>query len=350
MTVGALALVESPAQLLNVLELARKQPSLAAVKIAVLAPAEGLTRTQLRAMSAIARNAGHQVAWYEPRLGGAEVARSIRAIADELSGIERLVVGDPFSGVIQVIISITRASEVTIVDDGTATLEFARQWLAGEQLSRWHRVATPSQRRQITAMARDRIASSARKHLSPKVGCHLGLFTCLPVDVPRVEIIRNDFGWVRQQMPLPEVKPTSDLVGTSLVEAGVVRTESYLNGVAALIDRYGVDRYLAHRKESDDKLATIEQLGLEVVRPALPLEMVARGGPVGRRVISFPSTVVHTLPVVLDGAGVEIVVSEIPDDWYTPQTTKRADDFLVRVTDSARHSHGLTATARQVNL
>jgi hypothetical protein len=64
-----------------------------------------------------------------------------------LNGVRRLVVGDPYSGVIQVIISVTRLlSEVTIVDDGTATLEFARQWVAGEQLSRWHRRATPSQR------------------------------------------------------------------------------------------------------------------------------------------------------------------------------------------------------------
>ena len=141
MTVGALALVESPAQLLNVLELAQTQVSLASVKIAILAPAEGPTRTQLRAMAGLARDAGHEVAWHEPRLGGAAVARSVRAMAGELCGVERLIVGDPFSGVIQVIISITRASEVTIVDDGTATLEFARQWLAGEQLSRWHRIA-----------------------------------------------------------------------------------------------------------------------------------------------------------------------------------------------------------------
>ena len=52
--------------------------------------------------------------------------------------MHRLVVGDPYSGVIHVIISVTKLSEVTVVDDGTATLEFARQWAAGEQLSRWH--------------------------------------------------------------------------------------------------------------------------------------------------------------------------------------------------------------------
>lgn len=344
MTFGALALVESPAQLLNVLELSRAQVSLASVKIAVLAPAEGVTRTQLRAMAALARHAGHEVVWYEPRQGGAAVARIVRAMAAELSGIERLIVGDPFSGVIQVIISITRASEVTIIDDGTATLEFARQWISGEQLSRWHRVATHGQRRTITELARGRVANTARRQLSPKVGCHLRLFTCMPVELPRVEVIRNDFGWVRQQAGIPQLRAGADLIGTSLVESGVVEVDAYIEGVAALINRYGVDRYFAHRKESENKLAAIGQTGAEIVRPMLPLELVARRGPVGRRIISFPSTVVHTLPLVVERADVEIILCAIPDDWYAPETTQRADDFLVEVTNSAHVRHGLAAT------
>jgi hypothetical protein len=128
---GALALVESPAQLLNVIELAQLEDDLIGFKIAILAPVAGLTRTQLRSMIPLAREAGHTVSWHEPRLGGLAVARSLRALAGELAGVRRLVVGDPYSGVIQAIISVTKLSEVTIVDDGTATLEFARQWVAG---------------------------------------------------------------------------------------------------------------------------------------------------------------------------------------------------------------------------
>ena len=134
-----LALVESPAQLLNVLELEVREPQPEPAKIVVLAPAGEPTRTQLRAMTSLARQQGHEVAWYEPRLGGASVARSVRAMAADLRGVDRLVVGDLFSGVIGVIISVCRPTEVTIVDDGTATLEFARQWAAGEPLTRWHR-------------------------------------------------------------------------------------------------------------------------------------------------------------------------------------------------------------------
>ncbi len=342
---SVLALVESPAQLMNVVELVHHAPNLAGLHIAVLAPEAGPTRLQLRAMLALAREAGHQVAWYEPRLGGASVARTVRALAVELSTVERLIVGDPFSGVIQVIISVTRDAEVTIVDDGTATLEFVRQWVAGEQLSRWHRLATPSQRRQIATLARNQIAGNVRRRLSPEHGGRLRLFTCMPVDLAGVEVIRNDFSWVRTQHRAPEVLPTADLVGTSLVESGVVQGERYLLGVESLLARYAANRYFAHRKEAEWKLDLIARMGVEVVRADLPLELTARRGPMGHTVVSFPSTVVHTLPVVLAGTPIEVVVAEVPPSWYAPQTDVCADAFLNRVTSTAQHKYGLAAVA-----
>lgn len=342
---GALALVESPAQMLNVIELGRHEDDLLGVRIAVLAPVAGLTRTQLRSMIPLAREAGHSVSWHEPRLGGLTVARSVRALAGELAGARRLIVGDPYSGVIQVIIGVSRLSEVTIVDDGTATLEFARQWIAGEHLSRWHQRATPHQRREIAALARDQVAGTLRRRLSPDSGCALRLFTCMPVDVPGVRVIHNDFSWVRARYSAPQLKPGADLVGTSLVESGVVKADCYLGGVETLIADYAVDRYFAHRKEADWKLDLIERMGVTVVRSPLPLEIIARRGPVGRTIVSFPSTVVHTLPIVLAASDVQVVVCEVADDWYEPKSTPRADDFLGRVTTTARRSYGLATAA-----
>ena len=340
---GALALVESPAQLLNVVELAHHEDDLAGMKIAVLAPSTGLTRTQLRSMIALAREAGHQVSWHEPRLGGVAVARSVRALAGELNGVRRLVVGDPYSGVIQVIISVTKLTEVTIVDDGTATLEFARQWVAGEHLARWHEAATPGQRRQIAQLARDQISENVRRRLSASSGCRLRLFSSMEVDIPLVRTIPNDFSWVRARYPVPRLKPGADLVGTSLVESGVVKSDAYLAGVEDLIERYQADRYFAHRKEADWKLDLIERMGVHVVRPALPLEIIARRGPISSTIVSFPSTVVHTLPTVLAGSDAEVVVCRIPQDWYQPRTTPQADDFLGRVTATAQRRNGLPA-------
>ena len=82
-----------------------------------------------------------------------------------------------------------------------------------------------------------------------------------------------------------------------------------------------------------------------MVQPLLPLELVARRGPIGRRVLSFPSTVVHTLPVVLAGSASEVVVCTLSHGWYGPAAPPGADDFLAGVTTSARRHHGLAAVA-----
>ncbi len=161
----------------------------------------------------------------------------------------------------------------------------------------------------------------------------------MPVEVPRVRTIRNDFSWLRARHPAPQLKANADLVGTSLVESGVVKAEAYLTGVETLITRFEADRYFAHRKEADWKLDLIERMGIRVIRPVLPLEIIARRGPIGRTIVSFPSTVVHTLPTVLAEAAVEVVVCDIANDWYEPKATLRADEFLSRVTTSAQRSH-----------
>ena len=345
-----LALVESPAQLLNVLELDAREPQPEPTKIAVLAPSGEPSRTQLRAMTSLARQQGHEVTWYEPRLGGASVARSVRAMAADLRGVERLVVGDPFSGVIGVIISVSRPTEVTIVDDGTATLEFARQWAAGEPLTRWHerdgkaRPVGPQVGSQLGSLVRGQVADALRRRLAPEA-CSLRLFTVMPVDLPGVAIVANSYDWVRARHHPPVIKTGADLVGTSLVESGVLDEEAYLDTVADLIRTHRVDRYFAHRKENDRKLARIHQLGIQVMQPLLPLELVARRGPIGRRVLSFPSTVVHTLPVVLAGSASEVVVCTLSHGWYGPSAPPRADSFLSSVTTEARRRHGLAAVA-----
>lgn len=340
------ALVESPVQLLNVVEWAN-QPDVDAssLRVVVLAPRNEVTRLQLKAVAALARTASLTVVWSEPRLGGAETARTVRSLSTELSGVERLIIGDPFSGVLQVVMSITRAAEVVIVDDGTATMEFARQWLAGEHLTRWHTVATERHRRQITSFARDQIAASVRRRLSPETGCRLSIFTCMPIVLPRVAVTSNTFSWVRSRFPTPAIKPSADLIGTSLVETGVVERKSYLRGVQSLAEVHSIDRYFAHRKETPDKLAEIETLGLTVVRPELPLEIVVRTGVVGQTLISFPSTVIYTLPLVLSDTSTKLLVCSIADDWFTQQAPARSDRFLGDVTDGARHRFGLSAIA-----
>lgn len=337
------ALVESPAQLLNVVEWAHHAG--AEPDVLILAPKNETSRWQLRCMARLAREAGLAVSWHEPRLGGAAIARTVRSLAGDLAGVDRLVLGDPFSGVMQVVASVYRTSEVVIVDDGTATFEFARQWESGEHLRRWHQVATEEHRRQISTFARDQIADSLRRRLRPGSGSRLTVFSCLPVEVANARVLRNTYAWLRAQHPRPRVKEAADLVGTSLVETGVISEDDYLTAVASLAAQHGVDRYFAHRKEAGGKLARIADLGLRIEMPELPLEVAVRQGAVGRSVISFPSTVVHTLPVVLADTAAELLVCDIDPAWFTPDAGANSSRFLGTVTRSARQQHGLASTA-----
>ncbi|WP_333769576.1 hypothetical protein [Streptomyces sp. IBSBF 2435] len=359
---GAVALVESPVQLLNVLEWAHlHRPVLAArdgrahhgppvresaapLTVVVLSPADPTSRGQLRRMAELARDEGAVVRWYEARGGRGGLLRTALALAPLLLRVRRLVIGDPFSRLVQVLLPLCRARELTVVDDGTATMEFTEILCRGGRLVRWHR---SGRRRSPVDAAFGVFASAARRRLTPGGRRHVQLFSAMPATPPAgMPLGANRFAWTRERFGPPSVLGGTDLIGTSLVETGVVDPGHYLAVVAELARRHGAKRYFAHRKEAPDKLRLLAaETGLEIVRPDLPLELVARRGPTGRKVLSFPSTVVHTLPLVLDGTGVDIEVVDIDPAWLTSGAAPRAHTFLAGITHSARNLHNLPPAA-----
>jgi hypothetical protein len=334
---GSLAVVESPAQLLNVRELAYESPDLADVPIAVRAPRTGPSQDQLRALAALAEEAGHPVQWYESRLGR-WAPGAYWALLGRLSDVEQLVIGDPFSGLAQSLFATCRPRPLTLVDDGIAIMEFARRWAAAEPLIRSNPDRPAGGPQPLLGTARDLVAGTARRRL---LEGGVRIFTALPVELPNVEVVPNAYAWTRSRFPEPKVRETADLVGNTLVEAGVVGPERYLAGVRALVTQHRVGRYVAHPKEGAEKLARVTGLGLEVVRPDLPLELMVRRGPVGARMLSFPDAVLHTLPLVLAETRVEVLVCEVGPDWYRPEAPDETVDILTRLSDTAKAEHGL---------
>jgi hypothetical protein len=336
-----LALVESPAQLLNLLEWAlgerRGAVDPGRLDAAVLLPLDDTTRRQLDAMVSVARAEGVGVSVHDIRRNPVALARCVAALAPKLAGAGRLVIGDPFSGLIQHLLPLTRAQDVVLVDDGTATLELSTQLLAGQPLVRWHR----------DGKSAPRAAVRAGRRLTPGHGKQLEVFSSLATDLrlpPGGIASVNGYSWTRRRYGPPRILPGVDLVGTSLAETGLVSVNRYIAEVTTLAHEYGVDRYLAHRREDPAKLARIAEVaGVEIISPELPLELALRSGPVARTVVSFPSTVVHTLPTVLEGTGVQIVVHDSIQSWLVPGTSDRAAAFLEEVTSTARSRHHLNA-------
>lgn len=359
MSPRTLAFVESPVQLLNVLEWAHHhglrdhglrgpapeggEPVGGELTVVVLSPTDPMTRGQLRRMADLARDEGYRVRWEEARGGTTAPFHTIGGLAGPLRRADRVVMGDPFSRYVQLLLTITRARELVVVDDGTATMEFVAQLARGERLVRWHRKGGRRGPRDLLFAP---VSSSARRRLTPREGRRVEVFSSMPVtETPDgVTVTANDFAWTRARFGPPRITKGADMVGTSLVETGVVDADHYLAAVRALARTHGATRYFAHRRESAEKLHRLAgETGLEIVRPDLPLELIARRGPIGRTVLSFPSTVVHTLPLALTGTGVKVAVCDIDPAWLTETASPRAQGFLSGVTGTARDVHRLAA-------
>ncbi|MET8136059.1 hypothetical protein ABZV24_29635 [Streptomyces sp. NPDC005251] len=345
-----LAFVESPVQLLNVLEWAHAHahndaaPG-AGLTLVVLSPNDPMTRGQLRRMAELARDEGHAVRWEEARGGTTAPFHTIGGLTPLLRRARRIVMGDPFSRYVQLLLTITRVQDLVVVDDGTATMEFVAQLARGERLVRWHRRGgRPGPRDVLFAP----VSAAARRRLTPSDSRTVEVFSSMPIESAPdgVRITANDFSWTRARFGPPRITKTADMVGTSLVETGVVDPDRYLEAVRALAKAHGATRYFAHRRESVDKLHRLAaETGLEIVRPDLPLELIARRGPIGRTILSFPSTVVHTLPLALVGTDVRVAVCDIDPSWLTQNASPRAQGFLSGVTGTARDIHRLSAVS-----
>ncbi|WP_079405895.1 hypothetical protein [Streptomyces sp. 3211] len=381
---STLAFVESPVQLLNVLEWAyartAEQPQLDGVprqrgrrpdagtgpgpgpgvaarpaagasrlRIVVLPPTDPMSRGQLRRVAALARDEGHEVQWQEARGSRFAPLKALAALARDVRAARTVVVGDPFSRYVQLLLTLVRAEELVVVDDGTATMEFMSQTARGERLVRWHRVGGGGLPGRIRELAYAPVSATARRRFTPagRPGHRVEVFSSMPVTAHSGMTLRiNDFAWTRARFGPPRLTRGTDLVGTSLVETGVVDPDRYLDAVRALTLEHGATRYFAHRRESPEKLRALSRAtGLEIVRPDLPLELIARRGPVGRTIVSFPSTVVHTLPYALTGTGVTVAVCDVDPAWLTGSASPRARSFLAGVTDTARDVRRLPAQA-----
>ncbi|WP_019066907.1 hypothetical protein [Streptomyces hokutonensis] len=351
LTPHTLAFVESPVQLLNVLEWAHLRAPRAeeapggGLTLVVLSPTDPMTRGQLRRMADLARDEGHTVRWEEARGGPAAPFQTIGGLTRLLRKADRIVMGDPFSRYVQLLLTITRARDLVVVDDGTATMEFVAQLASGERLVRWHRKGGRQGPRDLIFAP---VSSSARRRLTPSTRRKVEIFSSMPIEEPPkgVTITANEFAWTRATFGPPRITKGADMVGTSLVETGVVDADRYVEAVSALAKTHGATRYFAHRRESTEKLHRLAvETGLEIVRPDLPLELIARRGPIGRTILSFPSTVVHTLPLALVGTEVRVAVCDIDPAWLTENASPRAQGFLSGVTGTAKDVHRLSAVS-----
>lgn len=153
--------------------------------------------------------------WYDPRRGLAALAGAVGALRPRIAAADQLVVGDPFSGLVQVLLPAYRGGGLVVVDDGTATMEFTTRLAEGTPLARW------DARGGLTAWLRGPSAARARRIFTPTPNRPVTVFTVMPANpVPSLVLRPNRYDWTRGRFGSPRLVPGTDIVGTSLVESG----------------------------------------------------------------------------------------------------------------------------------
>ncbi|WP_229798092.1 hypothetical protein [Planomonospora parontospora] len=254
------------------------------------------------------------------------------------------VMGDAFSGRIQLAWLTAFPRRVVIVDDGLATVRLL------ELLTR--RPGTPLLRARATGGAlRSALraalgtAAALRLRAAARSG-RLTVFTALPVPdelaaavrSTGAELVTHDFAWLRGQ-PLhgPGPRERTVVLGTSLVRNGLIHRERYFTWLSGL-GSAGPVAYFPHRREDPDDLARVgRQPGITVYDGGGPAEMTLRGLAAEQRVLSLPSTAVTSLRVLLSARGVTVETVEVPDEWWT---SRAAPSLRSHLSMFAHHDTG----------
>ncbi|MFC7383225.1 hypothetical protein [Sphaerisporangium rhizosphaerae] len=233
------------------------------------------------------------------------------------------VLGDAFSGRMQLTSLTAFPTRMVIVDDGLATIRLLELLTAG--------LATPLLRARAAAKPSRLVlgvAAGIRLRAAARAG-RLTVFTALPVpaalaDAVRglgAELVTHDFAWLRSQPVVAHPRPRENTVvlGTSLVRNGLIHRDRYLSWLFAL---EGPLAYYPHRREDPGDLAAVrDHPGVTVYDAGAPVEMTLRDLRPGQRVLSLPSTAVTSLRVLLAARGVPVQTVEVPDDWWTPSAS-----------------------------
>ncbi len=155
-------------------------------------------------MAELARDEGYEVRWEEARGGATAPFQTIGGLLPLLRRAHRVVMGDPFSRYVQLLLMMSRARDLVVVDDGTATMEFVTQLARGERLVRWHRKGG---RRGVRELMLAPVSSSARRRLTPSGRRTVEVFSSMPIEETPlgVTVTANEFSWTRARFGPPRI-------------------------------------------------------------------------------------------------------------------------------------------------
>src|SRR5437764_11047810 len=166
---SSVAVVESATQLLNVAEWAYATGEAYDIRVLLLPPRAAPTMRQMNRVVEFIDDLGLEIHRLTVRSRTPQALVGGARAATALAGAERLILGDPFSRFVQTLLPLTESQDVVVVDDGTATWEFARCIDAGKPLLRWG----------VPLRGTERRAQRATRFFAPSPTRPLTVFSCL---------------------------------------------------------------------------------------------------------------------------------------------------------------------------
>ncbi|MDT0330813.1 hypothetical protein [Nocardiopsis lambiniae] len=227
------------------------------------------------------------------------------------------VIGDAFSGQVQRSLLRAPRCRLVLVDDGLAVRHLLRLLVSP--------TAQPVLRARVRRTPSRLALGAAAGHVLRRAveEGRLTVFTMLPLpedllaaaSTAGIRVMRHDFPLLRSLPRYDHPVEHRVVLGTALVNDGLVRAPEYLGWVDRQLAE-GPVAYHPHRREDPrvlERLAADPRVRL--VRDGLPVELSLRGLGPRHTVRSLPSTALVSLRLLVRGAG--IGVDGVPEHWWT---------------------------------
>lgn len=318
MSSGMVAWVESPLQLLGALEHAHAHGT-----APTIVPRGGDAQLENTAAHLAARLGLDLGTTSEPAVARDSLARGTSApdTAPQVTmAIDRRLmparvfradgnwlVGDAYSGQVQLRLDRAEPAVLTIVDDGAITRRLAEQLRSGEPLLR------PHPPRRLVAFRRELATRTTRRLRDLAARGRLSVTTYLAEDDAAVAALR-DLGVIvvshrfdatrhhgQRAMAVPAGRRI--VLGSAAVADRLSEPQVELARLSDLGSEAAI-AYLPHRREPQWFLTAVSRLeGVAVVPARLPIELALAGSERSLEIIAPASTAAETLPLVLRGTG-----------------------------------------------
>lgn len=246
----------------------------------------------------------------------------------ELLSATQIYIGDVNSGSIQRLLLFAslhgKLPAVTILDDGLSTISSLKNILHKRPLVR-HRVKNSSIRIVMgVAMVRLIRKLASTGSLSWATALQVQPQLLVQLQISGIKVIQHAFTCLSANdlSPVPCEGPY--IIGSALVSDGLINKDKYLDWLRGLAQNHPHLSYFAHRRETDDLLASVSEIpNVEVLKTTLPVETRLTKAAPHSVVYSLPTTATHTLPLTMRSP--EVLTTSIPSSWWiqdVPYTTR----------------------------